>query len=239
MIDWTYTTVLVAGGTGGVGEGIVRALLRQGARVVATSRSERKLKGLQEYVADLDIGELVPVVGSLSSEDEANALRDAIYQAVGPLDIVVASLGGWQQGTPITGVAVSTWEQVVRNNLTSHFLAMKAFVPLLDPKEGVYVHINGFSAEQAYAGAGPIAAMAAAQKSLALTLAEELQATGTQVYEFILGPIKTRARLRRGHGQPGWYTAEEIGDYLVGLVEERNADVIHRLMEKREEEGSV
>ena len=40
--------VVVAGGTGGVGEGIVRAFLKQGAHVVVPSRSESKLEGLRE-----------------------------------------------------------------------------------------------------------------------------------------------------------------------------------------------
>jgi len=46
----------------------------------------------------------------------------------------------------------------MRDNLTSHFLAMKMVVPSLAPHHGAYVHINGFSADQPYPGAAMAAA---------------------------------------------------------------------------------
>lgn len=223
---------VVAGGAGGVGEGLVRAFLKQGAHIVVPSRSESKLKGLREYVSDIGTGELITLVGSLSSPSDADALRDEVYKRIGEVDVAVASLGGWDQGPLITDVAFEVWERILRDNLTSHFLAMKAFVPLLVPQRGAYVHINGFSAEQPVPGAAPVAAMAAAQKSLALTLAEEVRPAGLRVYELILGPIKTRARLRYGHGQPEWFSPEEIGDRIVQLLERQDEEVLHRLMSK-------
>jgi len=86
--------IVVAGGTGGVGEGIVRAFLKQGAHVVVPSRSESKLKGLREYVSDIGTGELVTLVGSLSNPSEADALRDKVYNRMDEVDVAVASLGG-------------------------------------------------------------------------------------------------------------------------------------------------
>jgi 3-oxoacyl-[acyl-carrier protein] reductase len=109
---------------------------------------------------------------------------------------------------------------------------MKAFVPLLAPQHGVYVHVNGIGAEEPCPGAAPVAAMAAAQKSLALTLAEEVRPAGLRVYELILGPIKTRVRLRYGHGQLDWLSPEEVGDYIVQLLEQQDEEVLHRLMSK-------
>ncbi len=225
--------VVVAGGAGGVGEGIVRSLLRQGARVIVTSRSEEKLRGLAELCQGLP-GELIPVVGDLGGEEAARALQSQIYERFRELDVAVASLGGWWQGKPLTSVDMETWDRVLRENLTAHFLALRMLVPLLNPKTGSYVHVNGFSAEQAFPMAGPVALASAAQKSMVLTLAEELEPTGIHVYELILGPIQTRARLLRGPGQPDWYTPEEIGDYMVGLLTRRDDEVVHRLLSKRE-----
>ena len=224
--------VVVAGGAGGVGEGIVRVLLRHGARVLVTSRSEEKLRDLQAYCQDLSTGELLPLVGDLGDEESARALQSQIYERFRELDVAVASLGGWWQGKPLTSVDVATWERIVRENLTAHFLAIKMLVPLLNPKTGSYVHVNGFSAEQPYPMAGPVAMAAAAQKSMALTLAEELSPTGIRVYELILGPIQTRRR--QGEGQKDWYTPEEIGEEIAGLVHRRDEEVVHRLLSKRD-----
>lgn len=226
--------VVVAGGAGGVGEGIVRSLLKRGARVIATSRSEEKLRGLKAYCQDVAAGELLTLAGDLGDEEPARALQSRIYAEFRELDAAVASLGGWWQGKPLTSVDMETWERILRENLTTHFLALKMLVPLLNPRTGGYVHVNGFSAEQPYPMAGPVAMAAAAQKSMMLTLAEELKPTGIRVYELILGPIRTRRRLRHGEEQPDWYSAEEIGDRIADLLARRDEEVVHRLDSKRD-----
>jgi NAD(P)-dependent dehydrogenase (short-subunit alcohol dehydrogenase family) len=226
--------VVVAGGAGGVGEGIVRALLKHGARVLVSSRNEEKLRGLQAYCQDIPTGELLPLVGDLGDEESARALQSQIYERFRELDVAVASLGGWWQGKPLTSVDMPTWDRILRENLTAHFLAVKMLVPLLHPKTGSYVHVNGFGAEQPYPMAGPVAMAAAAQKSMALTLAEELSPTGIRVYELILGPIQTRQRQSQGQGQKEWYTPEEVGEEIAGLVTRRDEQIVHRLLSKRD-----
>lgn len=229
--------VVVAGGAGGVGEGIVRVLLQRGAQVLVSSRSEEKLQALVAYCADISAGELTTVVGDLSSEETARVLQHQIFERFRELDVAVASLGGWHHGRPLTSVDMDTWNRVLRDNLTSHFLAIKMLVPLLHPKTGSYVHINGFSAEQPYPMAGPVAMAAAAQKSMVLTLSEELKPTGIRVFELILGPVKTRARVRQGQVRSDWLTPEEIGDHIAGLVTgriDRKGEVVHRLASKND-----
>ncbi len=227
------TKVVVAGGAGSVGEGIVRALLKKRARVVVTSRSETKLKELQAYCRDIGTGELIPLVGDLSDEASARDLQNRLYGIFRDLDVAVASLGGWSQGNPLTSVDMLTWNRVLQDNLTSHFLALKILVPLLSPKTGSYVHINSFSAEQPCPQAGPVAMAGAAQKSMVLTLAEELKPTGVRVFELILGPIKTRQRARSGNARSDWYTSEEIGDHVVGLLTGSSKEIVHHLLGKR------
>jgi len=45
-------TALIAGGTGGVGEGIVRAFLSEGATVIVPSRSSDRLQQLTDQLED-------------------------------------------------------------------------------------------------------------------------------------------------------------------------------------------
>lgn len=224
---------VVAGGAGGVGEGIVRSLLQNGATVVVPSRSPFKLDRLKEYVADIPTGQLVTVDGSVNTEENSLQLSTSLHREFKQLDIVVASLGGWRQGYPLYSYPVAEWNRILADNLTSHFLAIKTFVPLLNPRSGFYFHINGFSADEALPMAGPVAMTAAAQKSMIQTLAKEVDKTGINVYELILGPMKTRDRIKHGHGQPDWYYPEEIGHYIVQLVDAHIQDqVVHYLLNK-------
>jgi 3-oxoacyl-[acyl-carrier protein] reductase len=106
---------------------------------------------------------------------------------------------------------------------------MKYLSPLLRA-DGVYVHVNGMSAEMAWPGAGPIAAMAAAQKSLTQTLAEE-SAERIRVHELILPPVKTRAR--QGRGRPEWPTAEEVGSFIAEILQRGDGKVINRFADSQ------
>lgn len=226
-------TTLILGGAGDVGEGIVRSFLKHGATVLATSRTQTKLDVLRDYVGDIEMGTLKAITGSLDTPEAAEALRDKIADLASRVDVIVAVLGGWSQGYPITGVGFDVWQGIVRNNLTTHFLAMKTFVPLLAPGSGTYVHINGQSAEGAHPGAGPVAAMSAAQKSLALTLAEELRQSGLKVHELLLPPINTRRRISRHYDRPEWPSAEEIGDYVAALIDTNDREIVHWIEPKR------
>ena len=87
--------IVVAGGTGAVGEGIVRALLKQGASVLVPSRSEERLRDLVAYCRDVATGELLTLVGDLGDEASARALQNRIFERYRELDVAVAALGGW------------------------------------------------------------------------------------------------------------------------------------------------
>jgi NAD(P)-dependent dehydrogenase (short-subunit alcohol dehydrogenase family) len=235
MENLTDKIAVVLGGTGGVGEGIVRGLLVAGATVIVPSRSESNLQDLKEYVSDIKTGTLIPFIGSVNTEENALALSNYLHQNYKSIDIVVASLGGWKQGFPIYSYPVKEWRQILDDALTSHFLAIKTLVPMLHPDTGSYFHINGFGSEEVVPMAGPITAMAAAQKSLILTLATEVNRTGMRVYELILGPMMTRDRLKHSAGKPDWYYPEEIGQYIVNqTLTPTQHDIIHRLLSKND-----
>ncbi|HEL4101831.1 SDR family NAD(P)-dependent oxidoreductase [Stenotrophomonas maltophilia] len=226
-MDIKNSRIVVAGGTGGVGEGIVRALLAAGATVAVTTRSESNVAKLRSYVQDVAGDRLHAFIGGFSTEQEALSLAQTIKNEFGEADVVVASLGGWTQGQAIPNVSMQTWENVIRDNLTSHFLAMKALFPLLAARRGRYVHINGSSAEMSYPGAGPVAAMAAAQKSLALTLAKEVGPIQVKVNELILPPINTRQRM--AYSKQDFLSAVQVGEYIGKLIESDDNEVLHYL----------
>jgi NAD(P)-dependent dehydrogenase (short-subunit alcohol dehydrogenase family) len=234
MNTLTNKVALVAGGTGGVGEGIVKSLLLEDAIVIVPSRSEEKIAKLRNYVSDVKTGNLVTIQAAMNTLEGALAVKEEVISKFGSIDILVASLGGWWQGGAIYQMDISSWNRIIDNNLTSHFITMRAFLPeLVKHQHGTYVHINGFSAEQTYPGANAVAMAAAAQLSMVQTLHEELQGTGVSSFELILGPVLTRAR---GGGNKDWYSPEEIGNYIIGLHTGKisnKSETVHRLYNKQ------
>jgi NADP-dependent 3-hydroxy acid dehydrogenase YdfG len=91
MENLTNKIAVVLGGTGGVGEGIVRELLHADTTVIVPSRSESNLNDLQEYVSDIKTGTLVPFVGSVNTEENALILSNYLHQNYKSIDMVVTA----------------------------------------------------------------------------------------------------------------------------------------------------
>ncbi|MET9914928.1 SDR family oxidoreductase [Streptomyces sp. NPDC006476] len=210
-------TVVVAGATGGIGEGMTLALLRQGATVVATGRSEERLAGLAVYVKDAGEGTLITHTVDVGDADSESAR--AQLSAYGALDGAVIAIGDWgsPERTGILETSDAEWQSMIASNLTSHFHALRALTPLLS-RGGALVHLSGFSAEIPYPFAALVGATNAAKKSLVSSLTAELGGAGPRVHELIIGPIRTRPRAAIGADSPGWFSAEDLGRHAGRLI---------------------
>lgn len=207
--------VLVVGGTGGVGEGVVRTLLDRGARVVATGRRSSSVEDLLGRIRH----------GHLAAE-ALDALAPDLDQRVGGLaarhgafDGVVVSVASWgaQGRKPALSLTDKEWDELLAANLTAVFRLYRALVPQLTA-DGALVQLNGMSADIPFPGSAGVALTAAAQKSLTRTVAAEIGGDGPRVYEVILGIIRTRARQRAGIDNVRWIPAVDVGWHVAELV---------------------
>ncbi|MET9460028.1 SDR family oxidoreductase [Streptomyces canus] len=213
--DLTGKTVLVIGGAGGVGEGITRTALQLGAEVIVTSRSEARLEDLVARAAHPNLRTRTL---DMTGDDLAEAVS-AIVEEHGRLDGIAIAAADWSRGggTRILDLTEADWDAVIAQNQTSIFRAYRALIPAL-ARGGVFVHINGFSAEIPYPPHGVGAVAAAATKSLTRTLAEEMRGDELRVYELILGVIRTRPRQLAGIDNEAWIPAAEVGTHIAELV---------------------
>lgn len=232
--------VLVAGAAGGVGEGITRSLLCEGATVIAVSRSAQRLAELERHLKDDDAiakggGELVQFSVDMADPDWPET-STRLTNSFGRLDGAVITIGDWGQPgrRSIMDTSNATWEEMISANLTSRFRAIRTLVPALAP-HGALVTLAGFSADLAFPGSAAIAAANAATKSLVRSLAAELELTGPRAYVLLLGMIRTRPRMGAGIDNPDWYSADQIGDHVTELVAGRGAHreaTVHYLVER-------
>jgi len=207
---------LVAGGAGEVGEGIVRVFLEAGASVVVPSRKDDKLVQLVNRLGPEAPEGLTTKVAEIGTPAGAEEVRDLILGEFGRLDIAVASLGGWWQGAPLTEVPLETWTRILNNNLTSHFIVVRTFLPLVTQAAGSYIFINGDACDSPVPDSGPISIAAAAQIMMMEVAAEELKENGARINSIVIGtPVATRSRAKT---QPEWLTADEIGRYAAYLA---------------------
>ena len=217
--EFTGHVVIVAGGAGEAGGCVVDSLLRAGATVVVPSRSPSRLDALRGRVPVDAPGRLYTAVGDLSDRSSRHEIRGRVRSEVGPVDAVVASLGGWWEGEPLVDVPLHRWNQILTDNLTSHFLTARTFLPdLVGRPNPVYVMLAGIAALDAIPGSGPISVTGAAQTMLLRTLAAEYAATSVRFHELaILTPIATAANDAIPETER-WISRAELGAAVTAVL---------------------
>jgi NAD(P)-dependent dehydrogenase (short-subunit alcohol dehydrogenase family) len=215
-------TTLVAGGAGGVGEGIVRALLGAGYRVVVPSRSPARLERLRLEAerGAAGSGELVTFTGQIGTLDGARAVRDRVLGEFGPIDALIPSLGGWWVGN-LLDAGPALWDTVLDEMLRTHYVFAHVFVPVLraQPQGGRYIGIGGGAAYHPVRGSSLVSIAGAAQLMLTRALRLEVADSHVDVLELVVdGPVRTRDS--EAISAPDWITADEVGRIVTELVAE-------------------
>lgn len=213
MSDEGQRRTLVAGGTGQVGEGIVRALLAAGDHVIVPGRDADRLAALRSRL-DGPRG-LETIEGDVGDQAGARSVRDVVLEG-GRLDAVVASVGGWWSGPPAIDVPLRVWDEVLGRGLGTHLTLAQAFVPALaDVPGSTYLLINGGGAEEPVAGSSAVNVSAAAQLMLGRVLAVEQADARVRIATLLIEtPVLTRDR---PEGKPGWVTADDVGTEVARL----------------------
>jgi 3-oxoacyl-[acyl-carrier protein] reductase len=118
--------VLVTGASGGIGGAIVRAFVREGARVVAhfADHGDRAERLAHELGASC-----VPLGADLTLEAEVERLFAEVEAGLGPAEVLVANAGHWpEHDTPLYHMTLRQWNDTLAVNLTSAFLCAREFL---------------------------------------------------------------------------------------------------------------
>jgi NAD(P)-dependent dehydrogenase (short-subunit alcohol dehydrogenase family) len=208
--------ILVAGGAGGVGEAIVRALLAAGHRVIVPSRSQARIDRLR-----LDAGanaNLVSFTGEIGTLDGALLIRDRIAREIGRLDVLIPSLGGWWEGGLLSATP-SVWDTVINEMLRTHYMFAHVFVPVIRAQAsgGRYIGIGGGAAYHPIRNSSLVSIAGAAQLMLTRALRQEIDDPDVDILELVVdGPVRTRDSEHLAGLD--WIKAEDVGRVVVELV---------------------
>lgn len=119
-------TALVTGGASGLGRATALLLAREGARVCVADLDGPGAEKVAQQIQDAG-GEAVACTCDVASVEGNDAMVTATTDAFGSLDIAYLN-AGIARGSTIRGGDVDTWDEVIRVNLRSVFLGMRAVV---------------------------------------------------------------------------------------------------------------
>ncbi|MCQ0989781.1 3-oxoacyl-ACP reductase FabG [Jiella marina] len=123
-------SVVVTGGSKGIGRGIARVFAAQGAKVMIAGRGEDAAKAAVAEIRDAG-GTAEYHLCDVSDWEAVQGLVDATVKAFGGLDIMCANAGAFPQ-TKMVDMDPSEWDQVLATNLKSSFLCVKACIPVFE-----------------------------------------------------------------------------------------------------------
>ena len=221
-------TVLVAGGTGGLGRAVSLAFLAEGATVVVTYRRQDELDGLRS-VAGASATRLSGHAVDVTDEAAVRALVGGVVAQHGRLDALVNAVGGYAGGVKLWEAEAKVFDQMLALNLRSGYALARAAVPaMLKQGRGAIVNVAAKAAFDHPAGAAAYAASKAAAVAMLDSLAAEVKGTGLRINSILPSIIDTEPN-RKAMPKADfskWPKPEEIARVILFLCSD-DGRVVH------------
>lgn len=210
---------LVTGASEGIGKAIAEMVLREGFRVVLSSRNEEKLKMALDSFEALSQN-AVSMPADLTVSAEVKQLVEIISREEGKIDLLVNNLGRGLQ-RQVINTTDEEWDYMVKANLSSAFYLSRAVLPIMrEQGNGMIINIASRAGRR---GEGDFAAYSALKHGLVgLTraLADSEGKYGIRVNAVCPGPVSTE-RMQRLHptaNHQDWLAPEDVSDAVRFLV---------------------
>ncbi|MFB6095863.1 MAG: SDR family NAD(P)-dependent oxidoreductase [Haloferacaceae archaeon] len=222
------TTIVVTGGSGGLGKAMADAFVAEGARVVIAGRTESKLA---DAVDSFDgPGEATGVRADVRSPEDVEGLVAGARDAYGAVDVFVNNAGvtgqiarGSTAEPPVAEFDLETWDTVLDTNLRGAFLCARAVLPgMLEADDGRLIHISSGMGTSGKPGRAAYVASKHGLEGLAKTIALEVADTG--VDSLVLRPpgggvhTGSRSQIGRTAGDATHEEPDVIGEAAVQLA---------------------
>jgi NAD(P)-dependent dehydrogenase (short-subunit alcohol dehydrogenase family) len=211
-------SVVVSGGTGGLGSAVTRVLLEAGWHVVVPYVDERELDRVERHP------ELELIAADLFDEQ---AVAAVVAQTPEPLGALVNLVGGFAAGGRVPETPIEDFEQQFRLNLRSAYLLCHAALPRLMENSGAIVCVSSRAAVRPFSGAAGYISSKAAVLAFVDAMAAEYTADGVRVNAILPSVIDTPANRA---SQPDadhsrWVTPEQIARVIRFLCSEDAAPI--------------
>jgi NAD(P)-dependent dehydrogenase (short-subunit alcohol dehydrogenase family) len=165
--DLAGRTVLVTGGSRGLGKSMVTAFARHGANVVIASR---KFSNCAKLAAELSTQfgiTATPFAANVSDWDQCNTLVDEVYRQVGAVDVLVNNAGLSPLYPSLDEVSEKLWDKVIGVNLKGPFrLSALVGTRMAQEAGGTIVNISSMASVRPSPATVPYAAAKAGLNAL-------------------------------------------------------------------------
>jgi len=122
MEKWSGKTAIVTGASAGIGDAIVRDLVKYGINVVALARRMERLETLKDQLKD-EAGKVIPIKCDVSDKASIDAAFEQIEKEVGTIQILVNNAGiALMHG--MFGDDDETTDEIISSTINTNFLGL-------------------------------------------------------------------------------------------------------------------
>jgi len=228
ILNFAGKVVVVAGGTGGLGNAVSRAFLEEDAKVVVTYRKEEEFAALKQ-AAGAKAAALEGFVVDVTDEAITSEFIGGVLSRHGTVDALVNTVGGYAGGVKLWELDTKVFDTMMSLNLRSGYALTRAVLPaMLRQKYGSIVNVAAKAAFDHGAGASAYAASKAAAVAMMDSLAADVKGTGVRVNSILPSIIDTAVNRE---AMPNadfstWPKPDEIAQVILFLCSNKAA-VVH------------
>jgi short-subunit dehydrogenase len=228
-VDLDGASVLLTGGSRGLGPYIARALLSRGARVTLSARSEDDLDRVRATLPQ-DRVDVVP--GDVTNEDDRASMVAGAEASFGPLDVLVNN-AGLESVLPFGKYTEEDITGVITLNLDAPIQLCRLVVPgMVGRRRGFVVNMASLAGKVAVPYNTVYSATKAGLVGFTYSLRAELHGTGVSASVICPGFVaeagmfaeREHPEIPRGSGS--WTTPSRVAGAVVRAVERDLADVV-------------
>jgi 3-oxoacyl-[acyl-carrier protein] reductase len=172
-------TCLITGASRGIGSGIAKDLGAEGANVIVNYRnSTDKAEDVVERIRSAG-GTAITAQADVTGRMEVEAMREAIHEEFGPVDVLVNN-AGITQDTRFEEMTREEWDRVIDVNLGGVFNVTQTFFDdIRSAEEGRLINISSIVGKQGNFGQANYATAKSGLFGFTRTIALELARSGS------------------------------------------------------------
>lgn len=211
-------TALITGGSKGIGYGVAEALIKEGVKVVITSRTQASAEEAAVELNKIKAGYAIGVesdVRDLGSQEKA---VQKIMETWGRLDYVIAN-AGVGHFAPIQDLTSEQWQETIDINLTGTFNSIKASFSQLKATQGYFITISSLAGTNFFANGGAYNASKFGVVGFSQAIMMDLRKDGIKVTTIMPGSVATYFNGHVPNEKDAWkIQPEDIGQMVVDLI---------------------
>jgi len=211
-------TILITGGTKGIGLGIAEACLEENMKVLITGRSKDSLDKVVETLNTKYPNQIIGHAGNVTQADDMHNAVSMLTKKWSHLDVVIANAGVGHFAS-IEDLTLKQWNEVIDVNLTGVFNTVKASIASLKESKGYIITVASLAGCNFFAKGTAYNASKFGLVGFTQAVMLDLRKYGVKVSTIMPGSVSTYFNNHTPSDKDAWkIQPEDIAKMVVDLL---------------------